>query len=211
MHGLLELPEASRADPRPCSLGADKLVDEAQIQAEVYPGEADPAETRYRVAADKGQIGPIFITISLPNVDEPEPASGNGAGIDRQNGKSAAARFRRDIAGRASRWSACAARATGTTGSTRSTGKTRAAGTRTTRETGTAGEAGAARCSGKARATGKAAGAKPGSTGSTGSAGAKTRPEAGSTRCSGGADQPAQYILNGILTIHDHLPSCAFV
>lgn len=210
MHGLLELPEASRADPRPCSLGADKLVDEAQIQAEVYPGEADPAEARYRVAADKGQIGPIFITISLPNVDEPEPASGNGAGIDRQDGKSAAARFGRDIAGRASRWSACAARSTGTTGSTRSTGKTRAAGTRTrtTRETWAAGEAGAARCSGKARATGKAAGAKPGS---TGAAGAKARPEAGATRCSGGADQPAQYILNGILTIHDHLPSCAFV
>ena len=192
MHGLLELPEASRADPRPCSLGADKLVDEAQIQAEVYPGEADPAEARYRVAADKGKIGPIFITISLPNVDEPEPASGNGAGIDRQDRKSAAARFGRDIAGRASCWG------------------TRDAGTRTrtTRETWAAGEAGAARCSGKARATGKAAGAKPGS---TGSAGAKARPEAGSTRCSGGADQPAQYILNGILTIHDHLPSCAFV
>jgi len=127
---------------------AGERTDAAQIDAEIAPEEAEPAESGDGGSADERREIPELLAVVQPNVGvaeqaAPDPAGVYGVGLNRHlRGELGRRGSGRLLAARSSR-------AAGAAGETRTAGKARTA-----------------RTAGKTRAAGKAAGARAGKAGS---------------------------------------------
>lgn len=111
------------------------MINEAQVQSEINPGEADPAVSGNGVASHEGEICPVRAAVALPNVYIAETTGEDSPRVYRLDANSNTGRFGRDEVGRSTDRRAALARRGAGTGNARTGAYARNAGTRA--ETGT--------------------------------------------------------------------------